>query len=567
MEQILLRTNIGYGLTDEAYGLSFAIDRGKNGQRGETALFADITSIPLTLTSFNIQYFRLFGLFTLASLMIYLVYFHIIRNSSPTWRSSFSICLFAFSILLTIPTSFRYLLITPTYQWVVMLLAILAVSLTLMIVQLQSNRILPLLFLSLSIFLVTLSRPTSGMMLLLLVNTYISYKCSLRKLRQLIQLNLLILIFFICYVTVYWKAVTAFVERYIYLKDLDPSGSNLWNETVDILASFLFVWSIFTLGYELSKHVYLENRRLVFRFPKLNFLSIFFLAICVFSVTRVTLANPGPLHLLLIVFIFLMGFFSYSFTNQNLNLSKMVLTSAPILTQFGSNSSAAYLIPPILISVMMYTLFDLNVDAQTSRQINTFESSTFQNLIRIALSFTILSITVLQIGSSYETHLPSKELRKDSISSLYYSLSKLESIQNFRKGASLSGEFSGEKILDLSFWHPGAILYLGGLQFPLAVDNKVFRRTLSIQVDATINQIVNLGPERVPSIIIETSRTKSIKRCLDLLEYIEDTELKYLLSKYGFNPKMKDMSIYVSDPVDLTLYPKNISYLVPCRAD
>ena len=160
--------------------------------------------------------------------------------------------------------------------------------------------------------------------------------------------------------------------------------------------------------------------------------------------------------------------------------------------------------------------------------------------------------------------MPSNELEKDPVSSLYYSPQKLQSIKSFREAAGLNGQFTGERILDLSFWHPGAILYLGGLQFPHVVNNKVFRKTLYLQVEATIKQVQNLESSKTPPMIIETVKSGVIDGCSDLSDFVEDTELRFLLKSLEFNPRVLNKAIYISDPVDLTLYPKNIAYLVPC---
>jgi hypothetical protein len=563
INQIFLRAKLGYGLTDEAFGLSYAIERGKNGQ-GNTALFADITSIPLTLTEFNIKYFRLIGLFIIILLGIHLIYSHLIRNQVSTWRQKIPLALFVVSVLLTIPMNFRYLLITPSYQWIVMVFSILAVSLTFMIAQHQSKETLTYLILSLSIFLVTLSRPTSGLMLWLLVNSYFFWTFRPRKLWRLIRLNLITLSLFICYLVFNWQAVKASVERYLFLKDVDPYGSNLFNESIDVLVSLLFVWSIFILGHSFSK--FTRKQQLTSRLPKVDVLAIAFMIVSSISIIRVTFAYPDSLHFFLMVLVFLMGSSNYFYGNQKFELPKMLLSSAPILTQFGSNTSASYLISPFLLSVMLYTLFDSKETHEQGARISLLKKSVFRNVSTAAITSLVLIISILHMNLSYETHLPLSELKKDPISSLYYSPSKIENIQKFRLGAGVTGEFMGEKILDLSFMHPGVILYLGGLQFPFALENKVFRSTLSLQVEATIKQVINLDSKEFPSIIVETDKIEASKRCLELSEYVEDAELKTLLRNYDFNPRMFSESIYISDPVDLTLYPRNVLYLVPCSA-
>jgi hypothetical protein len=181
------------------------------------------------------------------------------------------------------------------------------------------------------------------------------------------------------------------------------------------------------------------------------------------------------------------------------------------------------------------------------------------------LSISLLGFVISQSAASYETHLPSNKLVKDSVSGLYYSPKKLANIQGFRSQADRSGSYTGQKILDLSFWHPGVILYLGGLQFPSVIDNKVFRDTLDLQLSKTVGQLGSSSSKVSPPMIVETSLTLPLRKCLKLSEYIEDRELRNLIIRNDFNPNVLNSAIYLSDEVDLTLHPKNIAYLVPCK--
>jgi hypothetical protein len=47
--QLQIRSKLGIGLTDEAYGLLNAIDRSANGQTSQTQLFADVNFILLRI--------------------------------------------------------------------------------------------------------------------------------------------------------------------------------------------------------------------------------------------------------------------------------------------------------------------------------------------------------------------------------------------------------------------------------------------------------------------------------------------------------------------------------------
>lgn len=562
LHQILIRTRIGYGLTDEAYGLSSAIDRAKNGQSRNTALFSDITSIFLSFVNFNVHYFRLVGLVLIFILIAFsvtvFVQIHRLTNSKTSLRDQ----LLLSAIILTIPVNFRYLLITPSYQWIVLVFSIFVVLLTIVMVNFEIRNIAIFVVLSMSIFCVTLARPTSGIMIWLLVLIYTYLNARTFRSYAFYKLNIILSMLLSCYIFANWYAVKSFAERYIYLRYLDPNGSNVLNEIWDVAISLFFVWSIFFVG-RFAFRIALSDEfgRTSIRKVILVFL---YIVVLIYFFLKGFISSADVPHLLFIVYAFLIGgLFAFKGGGKT-NAGILLLTSAPILTQFGSNTSASYLVSPLLISLTLYTFFARH--SQSSGFIK--KEYSFQGIhvgVQVVLSISLLCFIVSQSTSSYETHLPSKNLVKDSVSDLYYSPKKLDNIQEFRRQAEQSGEYTGQKILDLSFWHPGAILYLGGLQYPFAIDNKVFRSTLGLQVDKVLTQIKSKNSMSLSPIIVETSTRFPSAKCLKLSEYIDDSELRNLIIRNNFNPDVLNSAVYVSDKVDVTLYPRNIAYLTPCK--
>ncbi len=562
LHQILSRIRIGFGLTDEAYGLSFAFDRGKNGQSGETALFSDVTSIFLSLVNYDVYSFRLVGLILILILVAFLarVNWRIHRlNQSKTWLLD---TLILSATILTIPINFRYLLITPSYQWIVLTLSIFIIILIIMMVTFEEKNIVVFGVLSLSIFCVTLARPTSGIMIWILVIVYTFFNAGVYRLYVFTILNVILVLLFSTYTLINWFAVKSFAERYVYLRYLDPKGSNLVSEIWDVGISLFFVWSIFFAGHLIFREVLVDkfSKRLI----RKAFLTFLYIVILSLLVLKGLISSADIPHLLLITYSFLMGGLFALNRGGKTNIGFLLLTSAPVLTQFGSNTSASYLVSPLMISLTLFTYLTRRNESTVSiKKDYSFEG--VKGGVQILLSISLFCFVASQSTASYETHLPSRDLVKDSVSGLYYSSKKLNNIQEFRRQAGQSGDYTGQKILDLSFWHPGAILYLGGLQYPFAIDNKVFRNTLDLQFDKVMSQIESISSKKLPPIIVETNLMGPISRCLKLSEYIVDPELRNLIISNSFDPKVLNSAVYVSDEVDVTLYPSNIAYLVPCK--
>ncbi len=562
--QIFSRAKIGFGLTDEAYGLSNAVDRAKNGQTGSTALFADITSPVLALVNFNVYYFRLVGVVILGLLCVLLAGFNLFSKQEFHRKSKAFTVLLLSVMIFTIPMNFRYLLITPSYQWIVLVFSILSVLLTLVIIDLRSDKFVLSFLLSLSIFTVTLARPTSGIVIWLLVNIYLFFERDIKKNKRIYQINSFLIMVFVTYTILNWTTLKSFVFKYMNLKHVDPNGSNLINEILDVAYALVFIWSIFYIGRLIVK-LFLLPYKLESHSKKIkSFIVILFLS--VYPIWHIAFVFRDLSHVLLSSYAFLLGVLVIINNQSALNFRMLLLSSAPVLTQFGSNTSASYLISPFLISLTIYSIFSSN-EIEGARLVpETSRRENIQNGIKALLCLSLMLLVLSQSKFSYETDLPGKNLVKDPVSSLYYSSQKLERIQEFRRDAKVSGEFSGQRILDLSFWHPGIISYLGGLQFPFGLDNKAFRDTMDFQVRTTVNQVRDYEFNSSLSVIVETSQVAPTKRCSKLIEYIEDESLKRLLIENEFNPELYNLSVYVSDKVDITLFPKNVAYLVPCQS-
>jgi hypothetical protein len=152
-------------------------------------------------------------------------------------------------------------------------------------------------------------------------------------------------------------------------------------------------------------------------------------------------------------------------------------------------------------------------------------------------------------------------MERDSKSGLLYSVEKMKSIKALRTQISQHQSIRGSRVLDLSNWHPGIIYYVGGRQLPFSTVDKVYNKTLAQQLEQTLNQKERKG---ILPLIVETSTVKPSLSCQKLDKYKLDIELRSELRMLNFNPFVKEVGIYLSTKEDLTLFPKNIAFMIPC---
>lgn len=246
------------------------------------------------------------------------------------------------------------------------------------------------------------------------------------------------------------------------------------------------------------------------------------------------------------------------------NYSLLMLTAAPIVSQFGSNISSSYLVFPLVAHGILYiSLFGASHSGKEYGERKT--SDLLEHIFIFLLTASLILLQVNLSSTSYENGYRSSSISRDSITGLWYSSKKLDSIMKLRHEVANYGILEGDRILDLSYWHPGVIYYVEGVMFPVTTVNKFFRETLQYQIESTINQEnVILEPYGTP-ILVETDSVEPNLKCRKLINQITDSDLIEVLKVVGFNPYIKEIAVYRSVKEDLTLYPKNIAIVLPCK--
>jgi hypothetical protein len=285
--------------------------------------------------------------------------------------------------------------------------------------------------------------------------------------------------------------------------------------------------------------------------------------ICCFFVAWIHPYKDLP-HLLTLISLSFFGLL-YGHKNQiKGTLWLLILSSSLILTQFGSNNSATYLIPPYILGACLFAFLKNPKHKFEEEKSSKHPVPIVIAVLLLAICLTLFSLEAQAKNTSYEADSLKNELHLDSQTSLYFSKEKIESIRAFRTNSQLYGDLDERRVLDLSFWHPGSILYLGKIPFPISTGDVTFRNSLDFQSDLMMRRL-NLGEGRWDGLII--IRTVDIiprNVCKKLSDHMTDKDIASTFKNKNFDPLVSDISIYKSTPVDLTLYPYNISLLKTC---
>lgn len=565
--EMFRRFKLGYGMTDEAYGISLAIDRAHNPQIGQTPLFSDVTSSILRLVNFNIRDYRVIGLLVL---ILVAITFYVVHTQRNYKIQRFVLKFLNFQIItftiLYLSTCFRYLLITPSYQWLVLVgttFVVLLLVAEAYLIHVVSRHIL-LIIMAFFICIVCVGRPTSGVLIWGIANSYFLFIYKRRSAPRILQLNVYLLTFMTFYLLLNSGANVKYLSLYWQLRKIDPIGSTLILEVWDLFRSTMSVAMILLLSIWFSSKIlsvkwYSNQQKLKLAPYPIIYLLSNLLILKFFPFRDVE-------HLAMLFTLLLIGI-AYGLTfGFSVDYLLLFVCLSPILTQFGSNTNSAYLMPPFLLAGILFIFLSKEKVVEISAQMSSPKPHALTTAC-VWLGIT-LSLLFLQHSSkkiTYEVELPINKVILDVQSTLFYSESKLKSINQFRFDAGMNGAYSGVRIMDFSFWHPGAILFLGAIPYPLSIADKTFERTLDAQADLVINQIKTGDKFSRTSMIIRTLASKPSNKCSMLTSKLSDQNLSRVLGARGFDPYVKDVSIYRSLPIDTTLYPYNIVLLLPCE--
>jgi hypothetical protein len=458
-------------------------------------------------------------------------------------------------ILLFVPSVFRYLLVTPGYQWILItgsvLLAILVVGIVPRYSKLNVFMKLILIGVSLILLAMSLARLSGGIIALLSVSLALLWKRDAESFKKyIIFLYSSIFLTSGTFLASNFELIKTYVATMINFSRVLPQAFSLKSEVFDVFLPVIFllvlialtksILQIFTSRY-LSVHIGVFHYTYLFVILPLITFGL--------SKTNVVLGfslPPASLAIFCLISIAL-----------SLNIRKTELVIVPVillpfLTLFGSSTPAIGNWQTMLFCVYGFLIF-YAVTLRSHVEVNTLRKTHF--IVVLFIISVSCSVLANRIGSdTYEKVLLPRTSTFDNLTKLHYSAEKLNSIKYFRSQAIENGFTSDISILDLSYFHPGLALMLNSATENDTIYDRFFQSSLKLQFDnlssSLSRSIIEKGYILLP---VEKNRVFTKSSCQNLSEYLAFDPLANLLTNSGINPNARYISIYRSDEIDLTL--------------
>jgi hypothetical protein len=561
IDQWINRLQLGIDLSDEAFNLNqqdFRLMENKD----YVMPYTEVTHLIYKFVGGDVYRFRLFGIAIL--LILSLAPAVIILLKSLLHKKFLDIrfepyLLFILSVLL-IPSTFGFLLLTPGYQWLVGIGHSIIFSTIFLFPKVRitnADKILILVLVNSGVCLTLLGRFSSGMLLLAISFVYIALNVTkLGKHFLIFELLAVSALFFILILVFdYHKKIIFGIKA---TSSLQSENLNLISEITDttkgvLFFSFVIFFQFFYLRI-LLKFKYKVNILIVFPIVMLNI----FISNYLFEFWK----N---------YFTFSQSFLLFLFTSvsglivalSRIKISQLFLYiplgCLPILSNFGSSNSIFTNEQPYYQSSIYFVIVGILLFMQDIKK---------KILNTVFFLLLILSVIFAIFVNSYSNQTYGKLLKEQnnlvtySKDSLLYSKERIKNMTFFKYNAQLNGMRENEKVLDLSYWHPGLARMLEISSVPFGQWDKFYKSTLQNQFTwfNPNNQNVfnkfqsNLMFLSIPNDFILKNRI-SLSQCYPIEYFLShDSELLDILRLSGpYSVKM--ISYYVSRPEDMTLYP------------
>lgn len=561
INQWVNRLQLGIDLSDEAFNLNQQ-DYRLVENKDYVMPYTEVTHLIYKFVGGDVYRFRLFGIAIL--LILSLTPAVIVLLKSLLYKKFLDVrfepyLLFVLSVLL-IPSTFGFLLLTPGYQWLVGIGHSIIFSTIFLFPKVRisnADKILILVLVNSGLLLTLLGRFSSGMLLLTISFVYIALNVTkLGKYFLIFELLAVSALFFILIIVFDYHKKIIFGIR--ATSSLQSENLNLLSEITDTTKGVLFFSFIIFFQFLylriLLKLKYKVNILIVFPIVMLNI----FISNYLFEIWK----N---------YFTFSQSFLLFLFTSvsglivalSRIKISQLFLYTPlgclPILSNFGSGNSIFTNEQPYYQSSIYFVIVGMLLFMQdiNKKILNT-----------VFFLLLILSVIFAIFVNSYSNQTYGKLLKKQnnlvtySKDGLLYSKEKIKNMTFFKYNAQLNGMRENEKVLDLSYWHPGLVRMLEISPVPFGQWDKFYKSTLQNQFTwfNPNNQNVfnkfqsNLMFLSIPNDFILKNRI-SLSQCYPIEYFLShDSELLDILRLSGpYSVKM--ISYYVSRPEDMTLYP------------
>ena len=561
INQWINRLKLGIDLSDEAFNLNqqdFRLMENKE----YVMPYTEVTHLIYKFVDGDVYSFRLFGISIILGLSLTPAI--IILLKSLIYKKFLDLkfepyLLFIFSVLL-IPSTFGFLLLTPGYQWLVGIGHSIIFSTIFLFPNVRittANKIIILALVNSGVLLALLGRFSSGMMLLAISFLYIALNVTkLGRYFLIFELLAVSALFFVLVLVFNYDEKIIF--RIKETSSLQTENLNLLSEITDTAKGFLLLSLIifFQFFYLRLGLKFKSNVNIIIVFPIImlniflsNYLFDFWKSYFIYSQSFLLfLFTSGCGLILALSKIKILQLFLY-----------IPLGCLPILSNFGSSNSIFINEQPFYQSSIYFVIIGLLLFMQ---DINKKFLNTVFFLI-LTLSMILVIFVKSYSNQTYGKLLnEQKNLVPYSKDSLLYSKEKIRNMTFFKYNAQLNGMQENDKVLDLSYWHPGLYRILEISPLPFGQVDKFFKSTLQSQFTwfNPNNQNIfkkfqtNLIFLSIPNDFILNNRI-NLSQCYPIEYFLShDSELLDILELSG-SYSVKMISYYVSRPEDMTLYP------------
>ncbi len=572
--QILANLNSGYGFTDESWALNALRERVLNGYSSNSFNFSEPLVVLFWIAQESVYQYRVVGLIVLFA-MVMLFFWKNITKSFNQNLLLFLLSLYLLVSILTIPSVFRFLLVTPSYQWTLLTCS---VFLHIVLVSRQSNKKINMVLLNITItvlvFAMTLSRPTSGGVALISILLYIVFVESWKSKNVLYVITSQVTL--VLTVTIFdLSNLRDRFEEYVRASRVaDPNAYSLLDEILDVVGG-IFILSVITTAVfivtkfilkstknESSKHLEKKSTRIVLAFGGALILILL-------------LTSKVPNVIVEQKYILIVSVVTAILAAVSIEIREyfgiFVISFLPYTSQFGSNTPAIGNIQILLlcqslmlIGVVLRAFFVEKNEIEVRKNVHDVYQLS-NTLLAFALIFSLMmfdNFAKSQVGNNFEKTLYPAASAKSKVNGLYYTYEKLQSLDKFAAESNLR---PNEEVIDLSSFHPGLILYAGGIQFQRSIPDKYFIYNISEQIRFVMKLHGSKIKQQGTKILVETNLKTISKECVPLSNFMAVPEISKELKNQGFDPKVRPKGLYSSFPEDLTLYPNNALMVETCE--
>lgn len=560
-----LRVKLGLDLTDESFNLMNLT----NSQDNFSWPYSRILGPIFNLLNKDIAQFRIAGLVFLSMLCLFGSVISILEGRRGKSKSVFlltAIISLQIVTILFIPSVFRYLLVTPGYQWILitgsLLLTILLIGIVPRYSELSIFMKMILVGISLILLVMSLARLSGGLIAVLSVSIALMWKRDTQSFKEFIVFLYFSIFLMVGLFTLFnFELIKNYAGTMLNFSRVLPQAFSLESEVIDVFLPVMLLLCVVFLYKELQKFSYtrfsqsqISNIHYVYLFMILPLFA--FIIIKTDVVLNLTLPQ-NSLAILCLISILL----SLNISKSELPLIPLLLL--PFLTLFGSSTPAIGNWQTMLFCV--YGLLILcSVELRSRIEIGPLRKTH----LAVVLIIVSASCSVLtdRIGSdTYEKDLLPRTSPVDKVTDLNYTAQKLESIELFRSQAFKNGFISGEPILDLSYFHPGLALMLNSSTERHTIYDRFFQSSLTLQVDNLSSTLTKFVAKKGFILLpVEKNRVFVNSSCQRLSEYLGTDPLAHLLIGKGLNPNAKYISLYRSDKIDLTLPANDVVLVKVC---